>query len=117
MELTDIKSFCQSKHIHTRVLVQQRMPKFYEYIMAAELAFHPNTPHILVHKNEDFLYFNSNPNHMHYLSSESVLLERICAEFVVYQNMVAAIEMTDDFDVLNWFQIQKIQFPMLTRFA
>ena len=25
--------------------------------------------------------------------------------------------MTDDFDVLSWFQIQKIQFPILTRFA
>ena len=35
MELTDIKTFHQSKHIDTRVLVQQMMPKFYEYIMAA----------------------------------------------------------------------------------
>ena len=35
MELTDIKSFHQSKHIDTKVLVQQMMPKFYEYIMAA----------------------------------------------------------------------------------
>ena len=44
MELTDIKSFHQSKHIDTKVLVQQMMPKFYEYIMAAELIVHPNTP-------------------------------------------------------------------------
>ena len=35
MELTDIKSFHQSKHIETKVLVQQMMPTFYEYIMAA----------------------------------------------------------------------------------
>ena len=35
MELTDIKSFHQSKNIDTKVLVQQMMPKFYEYIMSA----------------------------------------------------------------------------------
>ena len=39
------------------------------------------------------------------------------AEFVIYQNIFAGTEITDDFDVLNWFQIQKMQFPMLTRFA
>ena len=85
--------------------------------MAAELAFHPNTPQILVRKNEDSLYFNNNPNRMHSLSSEAILLERIRAEFFIYQNMVAETEITDDFDVMNWFQIQKMQFPMLTRFA
>ena len=31
--------------------------------------------------------------------------------------MVAGTEITDDFYVLNCFQIQKMQFPMLTRFA
>ena len=30
MELRDIKSFNQSKHIDTKVLVQKIMPKFYE---------------------------------------------------------------------------------------
>ena len=74
MELTDIKSFHQSNHIDTKVLVQQMMPKFYEYIMAAELAVHPNTPQILVRNNEDSLYFNNNPNCMHSLSSEAILL-------------------------------------------
>ena len=49
--------------------------------------------------------------------SEAILLERIRAEFVIYQNMVAGTEITDDFDVLNWFQIQQMQFSMLTRFA
>ena len=39
------------------------------------------------------------------------------AEFFIYQSMVAGREITDDFDVLNWFQIQQIQFPMLSRFA
>ena len=54
---------------------------------------------------------------MHSLPPEAILLERIRADFVIYQNMVAGTEITDDFDVLNWFQIQKMQFPMLTRFA
>ena len=31
--------------------------------------------------------------------------------------MVAGTEITDDIDTLDWFQIQKIQFSMLTRFA
>ena len=44
MELKDIKTFHQSKNIDTKVLVQQMIPKFYEYIIAAELAVHPNTP-------------------------------------------------------------------------
>ena len=35
MELMDINYFHQSKHIDTKVLVQNMMPKFYEYIMAA----------------------------------------------------------------------------------
>ena len=54
---------------------------------------------------------------MHSLSSEAILLEKIRAEFVIYQNMVAGTEITDDLDVLNWFQIHKLQLPMLTRFA
>ena len=54
---------------------------------------------------------------MHSLLFEATLLERIRAKFVIYQNMVAGTEITDDFDVLNWFQIQQMQFPMLTRFA
>ena len=117
MELTDIKSFHQSKHIDTKVLVQQMMPKFYEEIMAAELSVHPNTPEILVLNNEDYLYFNNNPKCIHSLSSEAILLDRIRAEFIIYQNMVAGTEITDDFDVMNWFQVQQMKFPMLTRFA
>ena len=105
MELTDIKSFHRIKHIDTKLLVQQMMPKFYEYIMAAELAVHPNTPQILVRNNEDYLYFNNKPKRMHSLSSEAILLDRIRAKFVIYQNMVAGTEITDGFDVLNWFQI------------
>ena len=54
---------------------------------------------------------------MHSLLSEAILLERIGAEFVIYQNMVAGKEITDDFDVLNWFQIQKMKFPIMKRFA
>ena len=54
---------------------------------------------------------------MHSLLSEAILLESIGAKFVIYQNMVAGTETTDDFDVLNWFQIQQIQFPMLKRFS
>ena len=53
MELTDIKSFHQSKNIDTKVLVQMMITKFYEYIMAVELAVHPNTPQILVRNNKD----------------------------------------------------------------
>ena len=34
-ELTDIKTFHQSKNIDTKVLVQMMIPNFYEYIMAA----------------------------------------------------------------------------------
>ena len=81
MELTDIKYFHQSKHIDTKVLFQQMMPKFYQYIMAAELAVHPNTSHILVRNNEDSLYFNNKPNCMHSLLSGAILLERIRANF------------------------------------
>ena len=117
MELKDIKTFHQSKNIDTKVLVQKIMPKFYEYIMAAELAVHPNTPQILVRNNEESLYFHNNPNRMHYISSEAIFLERIGANVVIYQNTVAGTEITDDFDVLNWFQIQQMQFPMLTRLA
>ena len=54
---------------------------------------------------------------MHSILSEAILLEKIVAEFRIYQNTVAGTEITDDFDVLNWFQIQQIQSLMLTRFA
>ena len=85
--------------------------------MATELAVHTNTPQILVRNNEDSLYFNKNPNRMHSSSSEAIILERIVAEFVIYQNTVAGTEITDDFYVLNWSQIQKTKFPMLTCFT
>ena len=117
MELKDINTFHRSKNIGAKVLVKSMMPKFYKYIMAAELAVHPNTPQILMRKNEDCLYFNNKPNRMHSLSSEAIILERIGAEFFIYQNTVAGIEITDDYDVLNWFQIQQTELPMLARFV
>ena len=80
--------------------------------MAAELAVHTHTPNILVCNNEDSLYFKNSPNSMYSLSSEAILLERIRAKFVIYQNMVAGTEITDDFDVLNWFQIQQMKFSI-----
>ena len=45
---------------------------------------------------------------MHSLLSGAILLERIGAEFIIYQNMVVGTEITDDFDVLNWFQIHQM---------
>ena len=65
------------------------MPKFYEYTMDAEIAVHPNTTQILVRNNEEYLYFHNNPNCMQYILSEAILLEKIGAEFVIYQNTVA----------------------------
>ena len=52
MELKDFKNFYQSKNVDTKVLDQKTMPKFYEYIMDAELYVHPNTPNKVVHNNE-----------------------------------------------------------------
>ena len=49
----------QSKNVDTKVLVQNMMTKLYEYIMDAELAVNPNTPHILVGNNQESLYFNT----------------------------------------------------------
>ena len=51
---------------------------------------------------------------MHSILSEAILLDRIGDEFVIYQNTVAGIEITDDFHVLNLFQVQQIKFPMMT---
>ena len=52
MEVKDIKTFNQSENVDTKTLVQQMIPKLYEYVMATELAVHPNTPQILVVNNE-----------------------------------------------------------------
>ena len=67
--------------------------------------------------NEYSLYFNNKPNRKHSLLSEAILLESIRAEFIIYQNTVSGTEITDGFDVLDWLQIQQMQFPMLTRFV
>ena len=73
----------------TETLVQQMMPKLYEYIMAEELAVNPNTSQIIVGKNEESLYFYNKPNSMHSLLSELIILERSGAEFIIYQNTAA----------------------------
>ena len=83
----------------TKVLVQKMTPKFYEQIMAAELSVHTNTPQILVRTNEESLYFHNNPKRMHSLSSEEILLERIGAKFIIYQNAFVGTEITDYFVV------------------
>ena len=44
-------------------------------------------------------------------------MERIGVELVIYQNTVVGTQITDDFDVLNWFQMQQMQFPILKWFA
>ena len=86
MELNDIKTFHQSENVDTKTIVHQMMPKFYDSIMTEELAFGTNTPQILMGNNQESLYLHNNPNHRHSLSAESILLERIDAEFVTYQN-------------------------------
>ena len=83
--------------------------------MAEELDVHTNNPQILVGDNEQSLYFHNNPNRMHSSSAEAIMMKRIGAELVIYQNTVSGKEITDGFDVLNWFQIQKIKSPILTR--
>ena len=59
--------------------------------MAAEFAVHQKIPQILVRNNEESSYFYNNLNCMHYLSPETIILESIGAEFVIYQNMIAGI--------------------------
>ena len=54
---------------------------------------------------------------MHSISSEAILLESIGAKFVIYQHLVVGTEITEYFDALNWFQIQQMKSPILTRFA
>ena len=70
MELKDIKTFHQSENLGTKKTVHQMMPKFYDYIMAAELSVNPRTPQILVGNNKDSLYFHNKPNRRHSLSAD-----------------------------------------------
>ena len=51
MELKGIKTFHQNDNLGTKTIVQNIMPKFYDYIMAAELSVNTSTPQILVDKN------------------------------------------------------------------
>ena len=44
MDLKDIKIFHKNKYVDTKVLAQKMIPKFYEYIIAAELAVHTKNP-------------------------------------------------------------------------
>ena len=85
--------------------------------MAVELSVNPKIPQTLVGNNEEYLYFHNKPNCMQYLSAEAILLERIGAKFVIYQNTVPGTVITDNFEVMNWFQIQQMKFLILTRFA
>ena len=105
MDLKDIKTFHQSENVDTKTLVQHMIPKFYEYIMDAELAANPNTPQKLVGNNKESLYLYNNPNHIYSLSAEEIVLVRIGAEIIIYRNTVSGTEITDYFDVVNSFQI------------
>ena len=57
--------------------------------MAAELDVNPNTPHILVGNNEEYIYLHNKPNRTHSLLAEEILLKRIGTKLVIYQNTVA----------------------------
>ena len=83
MELKYINTFHQSENVDTKTPVQQIMPKFYEYIMAAELAVNPETPQILVSNKEESLYFHNKPNRVHSISYEVIILKRIGSKFVI----------------------------------
>ena len=52
MELKDTGNFHQSEYVETKKIVQKMMLKFYDWIMAKELAINPNSPHILIGKKE-----------------------------------------------------------------
>ena len=54
-DLKDINTYHQSENVDTKIIVQQMMPKFYEYIMAEEISVNPNTPQILVGNNKESL--------------------------------------------------------------
>ena len=89
MDIKDINAFHQSENVDTKNIVQHMMSNFYDYIMVSELAANPSTPQIVVGNNQYSLYFHNNHNRRQSISAEAILLERIDAKFITYQNSVA----------------------------
>ena len=73
----------------TKKIVQQVIPKFYDYIVAAELSENQNTPLIIVGNNQEYLYFHNNPNNRDSPMYEAIILDKIDAEFFKHQNAAA----------------------------
>ena len=78
--------------VDTRATINEMMPKFYDYIVEAELAENIYTAPPAVTTLSCHLYFNEDNvgDQINYSRSGNILIERIDSEFKVFYNLEAA---------------------------
>ena len=92
------------------------MPKFYDYIVAEDLAGKTYTePHAVTTANF-YLYLNEDTMVEPRTASRggNILRERVASEFKVFCNSSAAQAAIKNEDILTWYKERQLYFPMLS---
>ena len=104
-ELVDFRTLHKIYSIDTRTIINKMMPKFYDYIVAAELAENPyTTPYVVTTANQ-YLYFNEENVGETRTSSRggiNILRDMIESVFKVFCNAADATSAIKNEEVLTW---------------
>ena len=118
-ELTDVRKLHEIYTFDTRTIINEMMPKFYDYIVASELAENPYTAPHAVTKEDLYLYFNKDTvgEPITYSRGGNILRESVVSEFKVFCNAEAAHASIKNEDILTWYKERQIKFPILSCLA
>ena len=104
----------------TRAIIREIMPKFYDYIVAAELSEKPYTkPTAMTTTNWSFYFMQETLVHTITASRGeiNILRYRIESEFKVFCNAASATTSIKNKDFLTCYKERQIQPPMLYHIA
>ena len=103
-ELTYVRKLHEIENVDTRTIINEIMPKFYDYIVSEELAENPYTALTVVTTINISLFFNEETVGEPGTSSRggNILRKRFDSEFKVFFNVVSAQTAIKNEDFLTW---------------
>ena len=118
-EFTYVRKLYEIDTFDTRTIINEIIPKFYDYIVAEELSENPCTTPPDVSTSKCSLYLNEDTLWEPITSSkgDNTLIQRVESEFKVFCNAEAAHTAINNEDVLTWYKENQNQFPMLSCLA
>ena len=118
-ELRYVRKLREIETVETSTIINETMPKYYDYIVAAQLVEKPYTAPPAVTTANISIYFNKNTvgEPRNASRNGNTIRERVESEFKVFCNTADAQTAIKNEDVFTWYKERQLQFSMLSHLA